>query len=62
MILSKGVRKMDKPIEQELCDNCKYRGTFEGREHDVDDWKCNKCGYPCTWVIQCELQEHKDDD
>lgn len=53
----------DRPLVQSLCDDCKYRKTFEGRD-DVDDWRCNLCGYPCTWVVQCnmQIQWHKDDD
>lgn len=46
----------EKPVVQGLCDDCRYRGTFEGREHDVDDWRCNLCGYPCTWVTECKVQ------
>ena len=49
----------EKPLVQGLCDDCKYKTIFVGiyNKDDFENWKCNKCGYPCTWVMECEMQK-----
>lgn len=48
---------MSRPLEENLCDTCKYKHAVQTPIDDYENWECQYLHALCVQVTSCDMQQ-----